>query len=341
MEAQSCAIVSRLEVQVATLSEKINTRLAELKDGADGPPGQQGKQGDRGEPGERGDPGECGEPGERGESGPVGELGPTGDKGDTGDEGPIGPPGDQGPAGPEGQPGQSGPAGPSGERGECGEKGERGENGEKGEQGEKGEKGERGERGERGEQGEPGQPGPKGLDGKDGSPGLLREVKAYREGAVHYCGELVSRSGGTYQAKCDTARAPPHEDWVCVAAAGRDAVSPFVCGTYREGEAYKYLSIVALNGCAFIAKCDNPGPCPGGEWQLIASAGRPGKPGPKGDRGDIGVRGERGPPGQNSPTIVDWKIDRKNFTITPVMSDNSEVEPIQLRALFEQYHEES
>ncbi|MCP3471415.1 hypothetical protein NLM33_18735 [Bradyrhizobium sp. CCGUVB1N3] len=113
---------------------------------------------------------------------------------------------------------------------------------------------------------------------------------------------------------------------------------PIICGTYREGETYKFLNIVALNGSAFVARCDDPGPCPGDGWQLIASAGRQGKPGPKGERGEPGPRGL---PGTNAAAIVRWEVNRAAYTITPVMSDGSQAAPINVRALFEQYHEES
>jgi hypothetical protein len=113
---------------------------------------------------------------------------------------------------------------------------------------------------------------------------------------------------------------------------------PKIMGTYREGENYSFLNIVALGGSSFIARSDDPGPCPGEGWQLIASAGKQGKPGPQGDRGEAGQRGERGLP---APTILGWQIDRERYSATPIMSDNSEVEPLQLRALFEQFHREA
>jgi hypothetical protein len=72
---------------------------------------------------------------------------------------------------------------------------------------------------------------------------------------------------------------------------------PKISGTYREGESYVFLNIVALNGSSFIARRDDPGSCPGDGWQLIASAG---KPGLKGKRGEPGPRGERGPETRSS-----------------------------------------
>jgi hypothetical protein len=177
-----------------------------------------------------------------------------------------------------------------------------------------------------------GEPGPRG---EAGPPGRIESVRAYVEDVVNYEGDIVVCDGSTYLAKCDTGRAPPHADWACIAAAGRDARMPNVCGTYREGETYKYLDIVALGGSSFVARADDPGPCPGDGWQLVATAGRAGKPGPKGERG------ERGLPGQAGPTIRCWQIDPERYQATPLMSDGTEGPTLELRALFEQYHTEA
>jgi hypothetical protein len=96
---------------------------------------------------------------------------------------------------------------------------------------------------------------------------------------------------------------------------------PKVCGTYRAGETYKYLNIVALNGGSFIARADDPGPCPGDGWQLLVSASRAGKLGPKGERGESG---RRGLPGRVASTIRGWQIDPARYRATPLMSDGSE-----------------
>ena len=69
-----------------------------------------------------------------------------------------------------------------------------------------------------------------------------------------------------------------------------------VRGTFDAASIYRRLNIVALNGAAFIARKDDPGPCPGEDWQVIAMRGKPGQPGEsrKGDKGDS-IRGEPGP----------------------------------------------
>jgi hypothetical protein len=118
-------------------------------------------------------------------------------------------------------------------------------------------------------------------------------------------------------------------------AAGKDAAQITIRGTYDAGAHYRHLDAVATGGSTFIARYDNPGPCPGDGWQLIASAGRPGRPGPPGERGE---RGERGLPGQ-APVILDWEYDFKTFRAFPIMSDKSAAPPIELRGFFEHYQE--
>jgi hypothetical protein len=64
-----------------------------------------------------------------------------------------------------------------------------------------------------------GEPGP---SGEPGPPGKIERLYEYVEDAVRYRGDVVTHRGSTYQAQCDTAREPPHDDWVCIASAGRD-----------------------------------------------------------------------------------------------------------------------
>jgi hypothetical protein len=207
-----------------------------------------------------------------------------------------------------------------------GPQGIRGEAGPIGPQGELGKPGTQGERGERGDQGDP------------GPPGKLPAVKAYHPEAVHYEGEVVVHLGATWQALRDTGRAPPHDSWICLAEAGHDARSPTIRGTYNGAATYSQLDIVALNGSAFIARKDAPGVCPGDDWQMIATRGKPGIKGPPGERGERGQKGDTGDPG---PIILYWEIDRANYQAVPVMSDGTEGPPLALRGLFEQFHQET
>ena len=215
-----------------------------------------------------------------GERGPAG---PQGERGEKGDRGEAGPPGERGA---DGLNGADGPAGPQGERGEKGDRGEAGPQGERGADGLNGADGPAGPQGERGEKGERGEAGPQGR---------LAAARDWTD-SVHYEGSIVTHLGATWQATRDTGREPPHEDWLCLASAGRDGAdgtSFAIEGTFDALRAdYRRLSVVALNGGSFVARRDNPGPCPGDGWQLLASVGKTGRPG---ERGGIGARGPAGP----------------------------------------------
>ena len=170
---------------------------------------------------------------------------------------------------------------------------------------------------------------------------MMKSVRLFVPDAVNYGGELVVHAGSTYQALCDTAHAPPHQDWICLATKGASAPMPVVVGTYREGVKYDHLNIVALNGSSFIARCDDPGACPGDGWQLIASAGKQGKPGIKGDRGDAGPRGVQGERGADAPILVTCRVDPASYSLTPIYSDGTEGGPLIIRAMFEQFMAET
>lgn len=101
-----------------------------------------------------------------------------------------------------------------------------------------------------------------GVDGKDGEPG--------ERGAPGEAGP----------------QGPPGQN-------GADGRSFVIRGTWLESESYAALDVVALNGASFGAKRDDPGPCPGDGWQLIAAQGKRGNAGERG----ASVKGERGLPG--------------------------------------------
>jgi len=189
-----------------------------------------------------------------------------------------------------------------------------------------GKSGPAGERGEKGEQGE---------RGERGAPGMLPIAKAYQPDTVHYEAQVVMHDGALWQAQKDTGQAPPHADWLCLARAGRDGKSSKVKGTYRAGETYRELDIVAFNKGSFIARYDNPGAIPGDGWQLLTAHGARGEKGLRGERGERGLRGE---PGLG---VVRWLIDRRSFAAKPIMSDGSEGPALDLRELFEQFQTES
>jgi hypothetical protein len=161
-------------------------------------------------------------------------------------------------------------------------------------------------------------------------------VKLWRQNEVHYRRDVVTYDGSTFQAVKDTARAPGGDDWVLIARGGRDAITPQVLGTSNEDAEYHRLDIVALNGSSFIAKREDPGPCPGQDWQLLASAGRSDGRGGRGERGpaDLDGRGIKGDPGAS---MVGWDVDHESYTATPRMSDGTCGPPLELRGFFGQF----
>jgi hypothetical protein len=351
IEAQGRAVIAELQAKVASLEARVNQviseKMATIRNGDPGPQGIPGIPGDRGEtglPGPQGLPGEPGAPGHEGPAGPAGTPGEGGLPGPQGPAGEPGAPGQVGPAGAVGMPGERGLPGMAGDRGERGPQGDPGSIGLsiKGDRGERGEAGERGLPGERGEagpaglniKGDRGEPGEPGAPGERGPIGTLPIVKVWEPG-VHYTGGVVAKDGATYQAAKDTAGIPgDSRDWICLARAGADGRSPVVRGLFSDSETYRHLDMVALGGGTFIAKKDNPGKCPGPDWQLLVSQGKAGQ---KGERGLAGERGERGLPGTAAPTIVDWAIDRENFLAVPILSDGREGKALQMRGFFEQY----
>jgi hypothetical protein len=104
-----------------------------------------------------------------------------------------------------------------------------------------------------------------------------------------------------------------------------------VKGTYSTTAEYRALDIVAVNGSSFIAREDNPGPCPGPHWQLLASAGR------RGERGPAGPKGARGEPGTAAgPGFKGFHVDRKTYVVSIITTDGR-IHALPLRGLFEQF----
>jgi hypothetical protein len=180
-------------------------------------------------------------------------------------------------------------------------------------------------------------PGLRGPAGPVGPPGKLPIAKPWKQGSVSYEADVVVYDGACWQALRDTAQTPGELDRICLAAMGASARSPEVHGTFDPEITYLALDIVALNGGSFIAKQNNPGPCPGDGWQLIARQGQRGIAGEKGERGP---KGDPGPAGAPAPRIKAWKIDREHFSAVPIMSDGSFGPALELRPLFQQFLDE-
>jgi hypothetical protein len=186
-----------------------------------------------------------------------------------------------------------------------------------------------------GKDGERGDPGPAGQDGLPGAPGALPVVRLWDDG-VHYQGDVVAHRGSTWQAQRDTAREPPGNDWIMLAAAGRDAAEGEVCGQYQAGHAYRKFDLVCHDGCEWRARCDGPGPLPGVGWALSAVQG---KRGGKGEHGERGLRGEKGDAGEPAATICDWIVE--DYRATPLLNDGSLGPALDMRQFFELYHREA
>ena len=142
--------------------------------------------------------------------------------------------------------------------------------------------------------------------GDPGPPGRLAAVKAWTDG-VHYDGDIVTLDGSTFQAIRYTGRQPPHDDWVCIAQAGRaghDGRSFTIRGTWEPDGLYRELDVVAMNGASFVAKSDDPGPCPGDGWQLMSAQGKRGKAGEEGPKGNVGPKG---------PAVIGLGIDENGI----------------------------
>jgi hypothetical protein len=324
---------AKFEAWLINMRLAVDERLEKIRDGKDGAAGERGPEGPAGREGQ---PGPAGPSGERGQDGLQGEVGPQGPAGSPGERGADGKTGEDGEDGEDGAQGEAGPQGPAGEQGPPGQDGAQGQPGAPGDAGAIGHTGAMGPIGGQGPQGPEGQAGPAGAiglqgergfegpPGPQGPPGKLPVFKAYEPGAVYYTGDVIAHEGGTFQATRDTGKSPPHVDWICMAPA---AISPRVRGLWVEGQDYRALDIVALNGGSYIARRDAPGPCPGEQ----------GDPGPAGERGPVGPKGVKGDAG---PRLINWHIDRKTFRAIGKMSDGNET-VLELRPLFEQFQQDT
>lgn len=170
-------------------------------------------------------------------------------------------------------------------------------------------------------------------------PGKLPTVADWQCETVTYANDLVSHGGALWQATRDTAQKPGGSDWVCIARAGRDAISFRLRGTFNAAVRYRKQDIVEYDGSSYAACRDDPGlPGHGDGWQVVASRGSRGIQGAAGPRGH---RGDRGPKAEPPPKIVTWKIDRAHYRVVPLMSDSTFGAPLELYELFAMYQMET
>jgi hypothetical protein len=92
------------------------------------------------------------------------------------------------------------------------------------------------------------------------------------------------------------------------------------------------------DGCAYIARSDSLGLCPGEGWEPLSKRGKQGR---RGDtRGPQGEKGAKGDKGDDALEIVNWHVDPVNYRAVPFMSNGRPGKPLELRALFERFLEE-
>lgn len=321
--AEHRATLAELETRlanVAALERQLADRLAALKDGVDGVDGRDGIDGKDGKDGEPGRDGKDGVDGKDGTPGKDGRDGVDGKDGLDGKDGRDGHDVDDIIVRQEGATVEFEfhvadqrtifeielPEGPSGRDGKDGAPGKDGKDGADGRDGADGKDGLPGERGDQ------------------GPPGKLNIVEQWA-GGVHYEGDVRAHNGATWQALKDTADEPGSDDWICIAARGADGLngedgaSLNPRGLWAPADSYKRLDIVALDGGAFIATKDEPGPCPGPDWKLLCQRGK------RGERGEKGEKGERGERGLPAEPVVAMSVDDEGM-VTLTNGDGTQIQ---------------
>jgi hypothetical protein len=165
--------------------------------------------------------------------------------------------------------------------------------------------------------------------------GTFPAVRAWCD-EIHYEGMVVAHAGSTYCAARDTAKEPPGDDWILIAAAGHagaDAPVGTVWGKYDPARKYRAFDLVTFASSEWRAKRDDPGPLPGDGWAASSAQGK------RGEKGERGERGLTGPAGASAPRIVKWAID--GYLAAPVYSDGNTGPVLDLRRFFEAYHDEA
>jgi hypothetical protein len=325
-----------IAANIGRWDQLINEKLSALCDGKDGASGKDGVDGKDGAPGKDGLDGSAGKDGIDGAPGKDGQNGIDGKDGAQGLNGIDGAPGRDGIDGKDVLAGAPGDMGPRGEKGDSGEIGTSGRDGVDGKDGAPGRDG------LDGAIGQPGINGRDGARGPEGAPGKLPKARAWKQGSVHYDGDVVTHEGGLYQALQDTAKTPGTDEWICLAVPGtngkdgrdgEDGKSLTIRETFDPTQKYKALDVVTLDSKWFVAKHDDPGMCPGPGWKSGPGIGKTGKP------GERGPKGERGPQGEIGPEIIAWEIE--GYKANPTMSDGNKGPVLDLREVFAQFQEES
>ena len=148
--------------------------------------------------------------------------------------------------------------------------------------------------------------------------------------------QVVSYDGATYQSLRDTAQKPGGSDWICLAVADKDGITPRVRGTFSANIRNSISLRAVAARSSRVATILVPVPVTAGNsLRLPGKKGDRGSPGP---RGETGPKGEQGPPG---PIIASWEVDHEHYRARATMSDGTDGPTLDLRGMFERYHTEA
>jgi hypothetical protein len=168
-------------------------------------------------------------------------------------------------------------------------------------------------------------------------PGPLPVVKQWLVNTAALAGEMFAHHGAMWQCRANTGQEPQDgSNWLCVSAPGRDGEpgkSLRTRGLFRQGGSYKELDVVVHNGGSWVARVDNPGPCPGEGWQVASL------PGKRGEQGERGLPGEKGASAA-SARITAWTM-KDDYVAVPQHEGNRSGAPLNLRPYFEKYFQET
>lgn len=197
--------------------------------------------------------------------------------------------------------------------------------------------------------------GARGEPGEAGPPGTVGRAKLWERDRTYARGASVAHNGGLWQSKITTEEEPglsvdwtlltngvqdvficdgdlvlrfsDHAERNCGPVVGEPGRSPVPRSTYDPRETYRALDIVAVKGGGYIARRDNPGKCPGPDWQMISqrgTRGAPGKEGAQGKQGEPGPPGPIGPPGVSVRWRGRWALGER-YRINDLVNHNQSI----------------
>jgi hypothetical protein len=178
------------------------------------------------------------------------------------------------------------------------------------------------------------------LEERGKQPAPLPVVRQWISHTAALQGEMFAHHGAMWQAKTNTGQAPQEgANWLCVSAPGKDGEPGRglrIRGLYHSAKTYRELDVVVSNGSSFVAKCDNPGPCPGDGWEVNALVGKRGEEGPRGEAApkvDVVAIGK-------AARIASWTMGG-DYMAVPKNEGGHIGAPLDLRPYFQKYFDET